>query len=527
MKFKLKQKLLLSVLALGLVIAPLTGFEGAGVSAAASGKAASSKAAVAQTASLQIYVDGKKLSLSPSPVTQKGVVLVPMRQIFTALKADLTWEPTTKTIIVKKNYSTITLQAGSSQAVVNGKSVKLSAPAQQLNGTTMVPLRFVGEALGASVHMDKGSNSVYIVSLEARMAAEEDEYDYYNDEPIDDSSSAAKLTTSEIVRKNDASVVMITTDVAQGSGVIIGENLIITNHHVISDAQSGKVVTIYGDTIDIAGVLVSNEGTDLAVIETKEPLDIEPVVMGSGYAERKGDKVVAIGSPLGFQNTASEGIISNIEYSGLTRGYQISVPIDHGSSGGGLFNEYGHLIGITTSGMEATQANLNFAVSVSAVAELVMELADNPEKKAAFFEKRLPDSLKGATTDEIKELMKKEFGSIGTYNGPTELKRWEVTRDAQGWLVISAVIEPSFYMLYGNKANDDFRYWAIDAGYELLRMLPDEKIQLIVYYEQIFSFEPRGFAPGEVSAVGDGTWRVRYPVIHMQGKEKMHVQVRS
>ncbi|WP_236338394.1 stalk domain-containing protein [Paenibacillus plantiphilus] len=521
MKFKLKQKLLLSVLAFGLVIAPLTGIGGASVSAAAS-----AKTAAAQSSALQIYVDGKKLSLSTAPVTQKGVVLVPMRQIFAALNADLSWEPTTKTIIVKKDYSTITLQVGSKQAVINGKSIQLSAPAQQLNGSTMVPLRFVGEALGADVHMDNKSNSIYIVSLEAKMKKYEDP-DNTDSDQDEESSSAKKLTTREIVEMNDFSVVMITTDAAQGSGVVIGEKQIITNHHVVESAQSGTVMTVDGEVIDIAGIVVYNEEADLAIIETKEPLNVDPVIIGSGYTDRKGDKVVAIGSPLGFQNTAAEGIISNIEFLGMTRSYQISVPIDHGSSGGGLFNEYGELIGITTSGMDETQADLNFAVSVSAVTELLYELEDSPEKKAAFFDKRLPDSMKGATTDEIKELMKKEFGTIGTFNGSTELKRWEVTRDAQGWLVITAILDPSFYMLYGNQANDDFRYWAIDAGYELLRMMPDEKIQIVVYYEQVFSFEPRGFAPGEVSAVGDGTWRVRYPVIQMQGKEKMHVQVRS
>ena len=88
-------------------------------------------------------------------------------------------------------------------------------------------------------------------------------------------------------------------------------------------------------------------------------------------------------------------------------------------------------------------------------------------------------------------------------------------------------IYPAFYMVYGNSSNDDLRYWAINTGYELTKLLPKDTIQLTVYYDQVFSFEPRGFASGEVTANGDGTYRVRYPVIEMQGKEKMIVKVRT
>nr|WP_281423163.1 stalk domain-containing protein [Paenibacillus oenotherae] len=500
----------------------------AGFGGTAAHAAASSKTIATQAAALQVYVDGKRLSISPNPVVQKGITLVPMRQIFTALKADVAWEPTTKTIIAKKDYTTITLQVGAKHAVIGGKSVQLTVPVQQIGGATMVPLRFVGEALGAKVHMDTASHAVHIYSA-GNYPTESQANDDYEEDELDweEADYSTKLTTSEIVGMNDSKVVMISTDVAQGSGVVIGEKWIVTNHHVMQDAQAGKVTTNNGETIDIEGIVIYDEEADLAIIQTKEPLYINPVILGSGYTERKGDKVVAIGSPLGLQNTASEGIISNIDYSGLTRGYQISVPIDHGSSGGGLFNVYGELVGITTSGMEGTQANLNFAVSVSGVSDLLYELEEQPPAKIAFLDKRLPDSLKGATNEEIRDLMKEEFGFIGASEGSTELKRWEVTRDSQGWLVITAVMDPSFYMLYGNKSNDDFRYWAIDAGYELMRMLPDDKIQLAVYYEQVFSFEPRGFASGEVTAVGDGTWRVRYPIIQMQGKDKMHVQVRT
>ena len=73
----------------------------------------------------------------------------------------------------------------------------------------------------------------------------------------------------------------------------------------------------------------------------------------------------AIGSPRGFENTISEGIISQWQENNLM---QISVPIDHGSSGGALINEYGEVVGITSGTFyEGSQANLNYAWSIDVV----------------------------------------------------------------------------------------------------------------------------------------------------------------
>ena len=79
---------------------------------------------------------------------------------------------------------------------------------------------------------------------------------------------------------------------------------------------------------------------------------------------RVGDKAYAIGSPRGLENTFSSGEISQLREDNII---QISVPIDHGSSGGALINEYGEAIGITSAGLDDSGANLNFAVSTDLV----------------------------------------------------------------------------------------------------------------------------------------------------------------
>ncbi|REE56471.1 S1-C subfamily serine protease [Paenibacillus taihuensis] len=512
---KWKSKMLLSVLSAGLILSPITL---APHSAHAAVTTAAATAISAQSTTYTVVLDGKKLVLNPAAQIIKGTAFVPMRSIFSALKANVTWEASTKTIFVVKGRTTISLQLGSKKAVQNGKTITLSQAPQQVKGATMVPLRFVAEALGADVQL-VANNTIRITSIEAIMKKAEEAA-----EQKDQEKALVALTTKQIVDKNDNKVVMIMTDIAQGSGVVVGDNRILTNYHVMQGAKEGSVVMLNGKEVAIQGVVGYDKDSDLAIIQTKSALGIEPVEIG--FSAYKGDHVIAIGSPLGLQNTVSDGIISNITFDGAQL-YQISVPIDHGSSGGGLFNDYGQLVGITSSGIDATQADLNFAISSMNIQMLLYDIEDSPPAKIEFLPQELPDTLVGASTDKIRDLLDDQFSSIQTSQGTTELKQFDVKRDSEGWLVINAVIDPSFYMVYGDESNQDFRLWAINTGYELRRMLPDDKIQLTVYYDQEFSFEPRGFAAGEVTDEGNGKWRVRFPVIEFQGKEKVLVKVRT
>lgn len=525
---KLKQKWLLSVLSAGLVFAPLSmnvklnSAEAATAGTAAPTQAAYASATAAAKSNNQttsVFVDGKKLSTSPSPLTLKGTTFVPMRVIFTALRASVTWEPTTKTIIAVKGRTTISLQLGNKKAVKNGKTILLTQAPQQLNGATMVPLRFIAEALGADVQFDSAKHVIRITSAEAIEQKQQNAKDLAEQE-----KHPVLMTTKQIVAKNDNKVVMIVTDTAQGSGVVIGKDEILTNYHVIADATKGSALLLNGTELEIQGVVGYNENYDLAIVKTKTALKVDPVDIGVGAS--KGDHVVAIGSPLGLQNTISDGVISNITFDGAQY-YQISVPIDHGSSGGGLFNDYGELIGITSAGIDTTQADLNFAVSSMNILMLKYDLEETPPKKIEFLPPTLPATLVGESTDTIKQLIKDQFAELQTTGGTTELGQVDVKRDAQGWLVVSAVIDPAIYMQYGHASSEELRTWALNTGYELRRMLPDDTIQLLVYYDQEFSFEPRGFAQDEVTALGNGKWRVKFPVISYQGKDKVFVSVRA
>ncbi|MGU3473475.1 stalk domain-containing protein [Paenibacillus sp. D51F] len=486
---------------------------------AAPAAAAAGQAVTAQAQPIVIMLDGKKLAVRMSPVILKGSILVPMKDIFKALGSELSWDPKTRTLLASSGgYFSMSLKVGASHAVVNGKSVKLDSPAVILNGTTFVPIRFVSETMGAEVKWDAKSRIVRISSEEAQLEAAVAK--------AEKERASRRLTTAQIVAKNDDSVVLIQTDYGQGSGVVAGPRLILTNLHVMKDAKSGKIMTNDGRSIDIQGVAATDEKNDLALVLTKQDMDLVPIVFGSFDDVQKGDTVVAIGSPLGLQNTVSEGLISNIGYDDGSFYYQVSTPIDHGSSGGGLFNQYGELIGLTTSGYDDTTADLNFATS-SEDAENLLRTAKFDAAKVGFLKPSLPDSMEGASLDEIAALMKKEFGSIQGSDGNLALTGWKAERDAAGWLVIQADVNPDFYDYYGSKMQKDLRMWGTNTSYELHSMLPKEKIQLVLMYGKQVDFEPRGYAAGEATAAADGKWSIRYAVLDVQFKEDMLIKLRG
>lgn len=149
---------------------------------------------------------------------------------------------------------------------------------------------------------------------------------------------------------------------AHGSGFFISaDGLAVTNYHVAANSSRLAITTIDGKTYTDVRILDGDGENDLALLK----------VSGSGfpYLEladssriAQGQKVYAIGNPLGFTNTMSEGIISNPRRVLGDREYiQTSVPIDHGSSGGALLNEEGKVVGVTSASFLST-ANLNLAV---------------------------------------------------------------------------------------------------------------------------------------------------------------------
>ena len=180
------------------------------------------------------------------------------------------------------------------------------------------------------------------------------------------------LTGSDIFKRYEEAVFMIFTSDGinnyQGSGFFIGNNgLAVSNYHVFQGTTIGKEhIKLAKDNENLYKVI------DI-VYKSKEP---DFIIFHVDYnnvnyipiAKNKpciGDKVFAIGSPRGLENTFSSGEISQWRGENLM---QISALIDHGSSGGALINEYGEAVGITSGSFaDGSQANLNYAWSIDAI----------------------------------------------------------------------------------------------------------------------------------------------------------------
>lgn len=185
-----------------------------------------------------------------------------------------------------------------------------------------------------------------------------------------------KLTTAQIADRATRSVVLVENfnedgeKSGQGSGYVFsGDGIVITNYHVIRGAkwldvkvpgrEAYRVDSILGYEIDHDVAAVQVPGASLPALST-ETIE-EPKV---------GDRVVAIGAPLGLESTVSEGIVSAIRDAGTMHIIQTTASISPGSSGGPLLNEFGRVIGLTTSTVLNGQS-INFVVSARHVSELL------------------------------------------------------------------------------------------------------------------------------------------------------------
>ena len=150
-------------------------------------------------------------------------------------------------------------------------------------------------------------------------------------------------------------------NMVQGSAVAITDHLLLTNCHVVKGRPEIRIVQ---DKAITKATLVAGDMTaDRCIIKTDgQPL--EPVAGVRAFEDLSvGERVFAIGTPRGLEKTLSEGLISALRKLAGRHIVQTSASITHGSSGGGLFDERGNLVGITTAGIEGTQ--LDFAIAAS------------------------------------------------------------------------------------------------------------------------------------------------------------------
>jgi hypothetical protein len=121
-------------------------------------------AAAVPASAVTVLIDGRALSFDQPPIMQGGRVLVPLRGIFENMGASVVYMPATRQITANRGGTVVQLTMNSRNALVNGRTVYLDVPPQSINGRTLVPLRFISEALGANVRWIPSSQTVVIQS---------------------------------------------------------------------------------------------------------------------------------------------------------------------------------------------------------------------------------------------------------------------------------------------------------------------------------------------------------------------------
>lgn len=201
-------------------------------------------------------------------------------------------------------------------------------------------------------------------------------------------ADAQELSLQDVYDKCAPSVVAITADVGDGSyywgtGIVLtADGYIITNTHVL-EGTSSATVTLWDNTEYDAKLVGDDSISDIAVLKI-EATGLTPAEFGDSDSLRVGDRVVAIGNPLGeeLRGTMTDGIISainrDITYGGHTMTLlQTNAAINEGNSGGPLINLYGQVVGITnmkmmsTSLTSATIEGIGFAIPSATMKSVV------------------------------------------------------------------------------------------------------------------------------------------------------------
>ncbi len=205
----------------------------------------------------------------------------------------------------------------------------------------------------------------------------------FDSAPVVDRSSLA-----EIAAKVQPSVVHITTDSGEGSGIVMtADGYVLTNNHVIAGARGNSVTVGFSNGKKFKATVVGTDPrTDVAVIKVQNVTDLTAAEFADSDGVRVGDTVLAIGSPLGLEGSVSAGIVSALHRTISVGGEQQSpfeqgtgattigdalqtdAAINPGNSGGALVNTDGRVVGMNTAiatGNSSVRGNIGVGFAIS------------------------------------------------------------------------------------------------------------------------------------------------------------------
>ncbi|MGH7296581.1 MAG: S1C family serine protease [Polyangiaceae bacterium] len=190
---------------------------------------------------------------------------------------------------------------------------------------------------------------------------------------------ARSLTPADIAARALPSVVTIRTQRSLGTGFLVKpDGWIATNLHVVVGGPKVVVTLRDGRQLPVIELLAANPDHDLALVRVAAH-GLPALALGDSDAMRPGDPVVAIGNPMGLEDTVSNGLVSARRkvQGGALEVLQVSAPIAPGSSGGPIFNDRGEVIGVATAVVEGGQ-NLAFGMPVRYLLPMIAQPAPMP-----------------------------------------------------------------------------------------------------------------------------------------------------
>ena len=175
----------------------------------------------------------------------------------------------------------------------------------------------------------------------------------------------ATRTLEDVISAAMPAVVRVETPTSIGSGFFIAADTLLTNVHVVGANSTVTIRRPDGKTLP-GHVDTGAAELDIAVVRVSSPDPNQPTLtLGSGSQARPGQEVIALGSPLGLQNTVTRGIVSAVRQIGGLTLVQTDAAINPGNSGGPLLDRSGSVIGITTLGVKSSEAQgLSFAIAI-------------------------------------------------------------------------------------------------------------------------------------------------------------------
>jgi len=196
------------------------------------------------------------------------------------------------------------------------------------------------------------------------------------DEEMTQLKASASSDFSSVIEDSIKSVVTVRTDISQASGFIIADgDYIVTNAHVIEGARAAGIIT-YDGKLHSVSIIGTDSEIDIILLKM-EDTNYSPLTLASSGSVQVGEKVIAIGNPLGLQFSVSEGIISAMHREGANgiKAYiQTDAALNPGNSGGPLIDISGKVVGINNYKLGGSE-NIGFALESDYIKEAVNGIA--------------------------------------------------------------------------------------------------------------------------------------------------------